>query len=121
MWGRGRNGLSGINTTRKGKCCRRRGSPGKGCTMIFKTGSYRPKGVPGSKYYAYAPNNRRIWKKKPNGTEEIYYYGISGQKLGTYTPSLYLGVLYITTADQNLYFGSKIIVSKWTAVARDRL
>jgi len=38
----------------------------------------------GGDSYAYAPDNKRIWKKKPDGSEEFYFYGISGQKLGTY-------------------------------------
>jgi len=36
--------------------------------------------------YGYAPDNKRIWKRKPDGTEEPYFYGISGQKLVTITP-----------------------------------
>src|SRR5206468_197951 len=51
----------------------------------------------GWEYYGYAPDNKRIWKQKPNGTVELYYYGISGQKLGTYnvTTSLYANTLSI--------------------------
>src|SRR6202023_1251873 len=58
--------------------------------------------------YAYTPNNKRIWRRKPDGTEEIYFYGISGQKLGTYVPFIYSNASFsISTLDTNLYFGSR--------------
>jgi YD repeat-containing protein len=37
--------------------------------------------------YAYTPGNKRIWRRMSDGTEELYFYGISGQKLGTYSLS----------------------------------
>jgi len=35
-------------------------------------------------YYGYAPDNKRIWKQKPNGTVELYYYGIGRMLLVEY-------------------------------------
>jgi hypothetical protein len=66
----------------------------------------------GGDQYAYAPGNKRIWKKKPDGTEELYFYSISAQKLGTYKPVIYQYGIYFTTVDTNLYFGSRTIVSR---------
>ena len=72
--------------------------------------------------YAYAPNNKRIWKRMPDGTEELYFYGISGQKLGTYKPIVFAnGDFYFVTLDTNLYFGSRTIVSRGNTVTLDRL
>jgi len=81
---------------------------------------------PGTPYqtelYAYAPNNKRIWKRMSDGTEELYFYGISGQKLGTYKPFIYNnGSFAISTIDTNLYFGSRTIVSRGVTVIPDRL
>jgi len=40
---------------------------------------------------------------------ELYFYGISGQKLGTYnvTTTLFANTLSILAVDVNVYFGSK--------------
>jgi RHS repeat-associated protein len=58
----------------------------------------------------------------PDGTEEIYFYGISGQKLGTYKPFVYSNASFTVTAiDTNLYFGSRTIVSRGVTVIPDRL
>ncbi len=76
-----------------------------------------------TEYYSYTPDNKRIWKLKANGTVELYFYGISGQKLGTYNVSrtLYTNTLSILTLDLNVYFGSRTIVSRSGTMARDRL
>jgi RHS repeat-associated protein len=72
--------------------------------------------------YAYAPDNKRIWRRKPDGTEELYYYGISGQKLVTITPLVAAnGDFFMTTLDTNLYFGSRTIVSRGVTVTLDRV
>ena len=77
----------------------------------------------GWEYYGYAPGNKRIWKQKPNGSVELYFYGISGQKMGTYnvTTTLFANTLSILAVDVNVYFGSKVIVSRSGPVMRDRL
>jgi RHS repeat-associated protein len=72
--------------------------------------------------YAYASDNKRIWRRKPDGTEELYYYGISGQKLVTITPLVAAnGDFFLTTVDTNLYFGSRTIVSRGVTVTLDRV
>src|SRR6202040_3341430 len=77
----------------------------------------------GGDQYAYAPDNKRIWKKMPSGAEEIYLYGISGQKLGTYGVAHYSDYPFfaIGRIDTNVYFGSRLIASRGTSVVRDRL
>ena len=71
--------------------------------------------------YAYDTSGRRLWKRMPNGTEEIYFYGASGQKLGTYRTSSYQGAGFMTVVDLNLSFGSRLLVSRSVSVVRDRL
>ena len=71
--------------------------------------------------YAYDAGGRRLWKRMPNGTEEIYFYGASGQKLGTYRASFYQGAGSMTVVDLNLSFGSRLLVSRSVSVVRDRL
>jgi len=75
----------------------------------------------GSEQYAYDPANKRIYKRTMDGTEELYFYGISGQKLGTYRPWVYQYGVSILTVDTNLYFGSRMIVSRGVVVTLDRL
>jgi len=75
----------------------------------------------GYEQYAYDPGNKRIYKRTLDGTEELYFYGISGQKLGTYRPWVYQYGVSIATVDTNLYFGSRTIVSRGVVVTLDRL
>ena len=62
--------------------------------------------------YAYSPDNKRIWMKKPDGTEEIHFYGVSGQKLGQYRIVVdnYYWTMSFTTVETNQYFGGRYIV-----------
>jgi hypothetical protein len=34
--------------------------------------------------YAYDPSNKRIWKRRVSGIEELHLYGIGGERLATY-------------------------------------
>jgi hypothetical protein len=41
--------------------------------------------------YAYGADNKRVLKRKPNGSEyieEVYFYGVTGQRLGSYIPQV---------------------------------
>ena len=51
-----------------------------------RTTQIRPSGG-GTEFYTYGSDNHRVWKKRPDGSEEIYLYGALGELLGTYTPS----------------------------------
>ena len=75
----------------------------------------------GIESYAYSPNGKRIWKLTPGGTEEFYFYGISGQKLGTYNATSNNLALYPNVLDTNMYFGSRLIVSRGNVVSLDRV
>lgn len=75
--------------------------------------------------YQYGPDNKRVWKKKAGGGEEIYFYGVSGQLLGVYELASPGGVWQATTAAVRVWFGGKLI-GKWVgwtgaAVVTDRL
>lgn len=68
----------------------------------------------GVEQYAYGLTNKRIWKKRPNGDEEVYFYGIGGQKLVTYTKTAFYNTWEVM-GGTNLYFGSKKIRSQFVA------
>jgi hypothetical protein len=69
--------------------------------------------------YRYLPDNKRVWKKRPNGTEEVYFYGAGGQKLMTYT--LHTTPVSLVGGAENVYFGGKLIREQGRAVVHDRL
>ncbi|MBK9169629.1 MAG: RHS repeat-associated core domain-containing protein [Bryobacterales bacterium] len=56
--------------------------------------------------YGYAPDNRRVYKKQADGTEWVYFYGVTGQRLGTYrlhrTPPTWLEAV-----QQERYFAGR--------------
>jgi RHS repeat-associated protein len=77
-------------------------------------------GSAGQDVYNYAPDGKRIYKRLPNGNEEFHFYGITGQKLGTYgigTGSSGYGMFVL---DTNLYFGGKLLRSRSVTVVTDR-
>jgi RHS repeat-associated protein len=38
-------------------------------------------------YYGYAPDNKRVWKKRPNGTEEMYFW-MGNKQLAVLSPTM---------------------------------
>jgi RHS repeat-associated protein len=69
-------------------------------------------------YYTYDHTGKRV--KKLAGAEELYFYGIGGQKLATAVcvgPDDAQGC----TTTYNVYFGGKLVKSKGAVVATDRL
>jgi YD repeat-containing protein len=58
-----------------------------------------PDGTNGAETYGYATDNKRVYNRTVDGTEEFYFYGISGQKLGTYRPYVYQYGVSISTVD----------------------
>ncbi|MEW5979099.1 MAG: hypothetical protein AB1898_25165 [Acidobacteriota bacterium] len=58
--------------------------------------------------YGYDPSNRRMWRPLPAGAFEITFYGIAGERLGTW--KLLSGQL--TNLSTNLYFAGKLIRQK---------
>lgn len=82
--------------------------------------------------YAYDGTNKRIWRGTISGgnltAQEVYFYGVDGQKLGTYALTANAGATpYIANSATNLavFFGSKrvgITTSGTTAAfVKDRL
>ena len=72
----------------------------------------------GTDQYAYGFRNERVWK---SGTGEIYFYGVYGEKLGSYQMYPSQSSFIITTLSTNLYFGGKLIRSNGQTVVTDRL
>jgi RHS repeat-associated protein len=83
----------------------------------------------GGVWYAYDPSGKRIRKDandNSNGlysqTTELYFYGITGQKLATYRCSYPDGIdMVCAYYAGNVYFGSKLVVSDGVGVVTDRL
>src|SRR5260370_31576694 len=66
-------------------------------------------------WYGYAPDNKRVWKRKPLGagfTEEISFY-IGNRKLGTYRPDFdsSTGSISFTSMDLQFWFGGRKLQS----------
>jgi RHS repeat-associated protein len=82
--------------------------------------------------YSYDPWGRRMWEEIPgqrdsqnnqltNTTCEIYFYGVTGQKLETYSCS-YTGGGFVSSLEGiNVYFGRKLLQSKGAWVVTDKL
>uniref|UniRef100_Q024R2 YD repeat protein n=1 Tax=Solibacter usitatus (strain Ellin6076) TaxID=234267 RepID=Q024R2_SOLUE len=72
--------------------------------------------------YGYDHAGKRISKITSTSTE-IYFYGISGQKLATYANVWICGTSCYqqATTSYNVYFGGKLVKSKGVVVATDRL
>jgi len=66
--------------------------------------------------YAYGVGNLRVWKSKPDGTEELHIYGASGERLGTYPiwpltqpngqPN---GKFYVAAGTAVAYFAGRVV------------
>lgn len=80
----------------------------------------------GTETYAYGVDNKRVWKLRTDGVEEIYLYGAMGEKLGTYGVASWSFsgggfVLNFGQMNTNLYFAGKLIQSQGSFVSVDRL
>ncbi len=88
----------------------------------------------GAVLYSYAPGNKRVWRGLfTNGsisTDEVTFWGVTGQKLAvyqlTYTnlttpPTQANWVWYASQTGTNYYFGSKLIKNATGYVGKDRL
>jgi len=71
----------------------------------------------GASYY-YDHNNKRIWKKRPDGVEEYYFY-LGNQRLGTYTYNSGTGTF--STTSTNTYFDGKMLTAQGSTILTDRL
>ncbi len=75
----------------------------------------------GTEMYAYDWQNRRVWKKYANGTEELYVYGCDGKRLATFTVTVVNGTLTLTVKDLNVHFGGRLIRSRGISTIQTRL
>src|SRR6202040_793579 len=79
--------------------------------------------------YLYDSQGKRIWKGTFSGgnmtAQEVYFFGVDGQKLGTYSLGLaYSGsTVYLTDSNTSLavFFGGKRVAVNGAAFAQDRL
>ncbi len=67
----------------------------------------------GGDIYSYGPDNLRVYKKEPNGTERIFFFELTGELLAAYNPgSSFQSVL------NNVYFGHRLIPPSGTFTDR---
>lgn len=79
----------------------------------------------GSERYGYTPDNQRVWRRKADGSEEFYLYGIGGQRVETFQR---LGSGDLQAVASNIYFAGRLVrthgpAGTWEekAVITDRL
>ena len=75
--------------------------------------------------YSYAPGNKRVWRGNWSGytqtVDEVTFWGANGQKLTTYSLSMYGYNLVATSTGSNYYFGGKLVKNTGGYVTPDRL
>ncbi len=73
--------------------------------------------------YGYDHAGKRVVKSTPDGSKELYFYGVSGQKLATFATYYVCGTTCVlnATTSYNVYFGGKLVKSKGVVVVTDRL
>jgi RHS repeat-associated protein len=75
--------------------------------------------------YAYDSRNKRVWKGTFSGStltaQEAYFYGVDGQKLGSYSLTLNGTQITATTTQTAVFFGSKRVAVNGVAFGQDRL
>jgi RHS repeat-associated protein len=72
----------------------------------------------GAEYYAYAPDNKRIYKLMADGTEEWTFYGGYGEKLGVFNYNATAGLYPVRST---VSFAGRMIVDNGFPVFQDRL
>jgi RHS repeat-associated protein len=70
--------------------------------------------------YSYAPGNKRLFKRV-GSTDEVTFYGISGQKLATYSMTFVSNTLTLTQTGTWYYFGGKLIKNAGGYIGHDRI
>ena len=75
----------------------------------------------GTEQYGYAPDNKRVWKKGPVGTETLYFWGAEGQRLMTYTLAVQGTAVVLSNGRKSVYFGGRMLMSEGVMVTADRL
>ncbi|HVP45637.1 MAG TPA: RHS repeat-associated core domain-containing protein [Bryobacteraceae bacterium] len=71
----------------------------------------------GTEQYSYGPDNLRVWKLPASGNEELHFYGVFGERLGTYSIANNYGRGYkVFQGPIDGYFAGKIIWSQVTDI-----
>ena len=81
-------------------------------------------GLNNAEEYAYDHEDRRVWKRYPNGSGEVYFYGADGRRLGTYGMGQNEEYPYewgLGPPRLSVYFGGRLIRDGGVWVATDRL
>lgn len=73
--------------------------------FVFLTGINRSSVVT-TETYGYTPDNKRVYRKEPNGTVVTYAYGVFGERLAAFSGT------NGDTLGRNVYFGSKLIATQ---------
>jgi RHS repeat-associated protein len=94
--------------------------------------------IPGNYQYSYAPGNKRVWRGDFGSsgtatiltTDEVTFWGVNGQKLGSYASAMVLNEgapqsMFFALNVANYYFGGKLVghytAIGLSAVSSDRL
>jgi RHS repeat-associated protein len=83
--------------------------------------------APGSAgQYAYAPDNKRVWKKWNSGgalgmLEELAFWSVTGQRVAMYNLTVYSNTLTPVQTGCEYYFGGKLVKNANGYVHTDRL
>jgi RHS repeat-associated protein len=75
----------------------------------------------GVEEYGYAANNRRLWKKKTDGTVEVYFYLPDGRLLATYRKVVTGATYCLAWPKERVWFGGMVLAAEQVAVYTDRL
>src|SRR6202158_4366247 len=59
--------------------------------------------------YAYAPDNRRVWRNTLQTPEEFTFWSPAGQKLATYKLQTQGTTIAFTYTSSNVYFGGRLV------------
>jgi len=131
--------FNAANNRVNGDCADANGNEGAcvGGTNTFDIENRLVAAGPGQNgQYAYAPGNKRawrgVWTSGTLTTDEVTFWGVSGQKLGAY--ALYItggitgigqsnapSVLNVNQTSTNYYFGGKLIKNATGYIGADRL
>ena len=76
---------------------------------------------PASESYAYAPDNKRVWRDIVGEREELTYYNVAGQRITTYRLYWNGGSWSTEPISTNIYFTGRLIWTAGQPVVTDRL
>jgi RHS repeat-associated protein len=92
-----------ANNRQTGDVADANGNIGSGYTYDMSNRLIQASGT--SMVYAYAPDNKRVWRSDSSSINEYTFWAPNGQKLGSYS---YNGTI-LTLSTEYVYFGSRMI------------